>query len=128
MDTKKDKNLFMNTKLAAKIDKVIRQLEAIREELGKEAVFPEASYALIEKRICLVCKEPILADEKPVRGVHEKCRKIQKRSDKSDEYLVEKGLLAPESVSGRKPSTRLEDRIKEVSELANTKSSRKKNN
>jgi len=102
----------MSTEIAQKIGKVIELLRSIQQEMMFEnvssVVFPEHRKALIEKRICLVCEEPILPDEKDVRKLHARCRKEQLASRIPDNQLVSLGLLAPEDPSGRKPLNRLE--------------------
>lgn len=116
----------MDTKLALKIQKVIHQLQSIHDELTREIAFPKAAQELLDKKLCLFCKQPFLESERSVRGVHERCRK--QLNAEPEEKLMELGLLAPPATSGRKKSPLLTERINEIVQSGNNKSARKKNN
>lgn len=54
--------------------------------------------------ICLFCKEPIHANEKAYRGVHDRCSAKMRREGISKSEAVKKGLLGPKTPGGRKPN------------------------
>ena len=96
-------------KLTERIDRIINELVAIKEELeSKSPKLPKASAELLKRGICLGCREKI-GDERSIRGCHEKCYRKAMRSTRqtgvSEVTLIREGLLAPREAPGRKVQT-----------------------
>ena len=94
------------------ISRAITLLENILNSMKKptgSGSFPDSARAKLKNGTCLYCNEPIIAvdgSQFQTRGLHKKCFKKVNRDILDglavELELVEKGLLAPKSRSGRK--------------------------
>jgi hypothetical protein len=93
------KLLFMCSEME-KIAKAVASMET------SNAVFPDARLDAIEKRICLVCGDPIPEVEVPSRGCHRACYRQVNRRIKSGEFTdaeaITAGVLYYKLPGGRK--------------------------
>lgn len=98
------------TYFAKRIDKLISELQQLREELAAgEPEFPEWAEDLVQKRTCLGCRKKIAAGERVFRGNHEKhyrqvLRAINK-GETTEHAAIEAGLLTPTGWSGHANAT-----------------------
>lgn len=98
-----------NSQLAKQIEKLASQIaliaKSIQESSGEYPPVPEFAKKLAEEGRCLGCKEPI--EGRPVRGLdqkHFKALTARIKEGKITEFeAIEKGLMLPPAVTGRKP-------------------------
>lgn len=99
----------MNKKeIRHRLENIAKELQVLFNVIdADEPVFPPESAKLVEARICLECKKPIEPNRRPIRGLHESCRKTLgrrlKELGKSEDFAISQGWLLPEESGGRPP-------------------------
>lgn len=89
------------------IENAIVSLQAAQRAIIESQPQSPPSVAQEEKDgVCHWCKEKKIKGETIIRGIHERCYKIMKRSIQAgqlnEEFVITQGRIAPKKPSGRK--------------------------
>lgn len=97
----------MSQELISIVNQISSLLDNLKKKLEADLpAIPDSIYEEQENKTCHFCKHPILKGETVIRGIHERCYKVVKRTilagQINEMHLMTNGLLAPKKLPGRK--------------------------
>ncbi len=84
--------------IKSRLQKVTAELLAITELLEEKT----ATTSHVKSDVCLFCQKQFEKSEKPIRGVHRRCRQKMRMDLISDQTAMASGWLLPPESGGRK--------------------------